>query len=60
MVVFTVPELTVLMFPVLAVKVVNIAVIAFKIFVPKFPVTVKLLAVVLAIVDDPLTFRLMK
>jgi hypothetical protein len=56
----TIPEFVVAMFPVVAVKVVNTAVIAFKMFVAKLPVTVKLEAVVLAIVDDPLTFKLVK
>jgi hypothetical protein len=57
---FIVPPLIVLIFPVVAVKVVNTDEIAFKTLVAKLPVTVKLLAVVLAIVDEPDTFRFVK
>ena len=51
--VFTVPELTVLMLPVEAVRVVNTAVIALSTLVAKLPVTVRLLAVVLPSVEEP-------
>lgn len=60
MVAFIVPPFTVPIFPVDAVKVPNTAVIAFNILVPKLPITVRLDAVVDAIVEDPLTFRLVK
>lgn len=45
---------------VVAFIVVKNPVIAFKMLVPKFPVTVRLDAVVEAIVDEPLTFKLVK
>jgi hypothetical protein len=48
------------MLPVVPFMVAIVAVIAFKIFVAKLPVTVKLLAVVDPIVDEPDTFRLVK
>jgi hypothetical protein len=46
------------MLPTVAVNVLTTAVTAFRMLVPKFPVTVRLLAVVLPIVEDPDTVRL--
>jgi hypothetical protein len=53
-----VPELSVAILPTVAVNVLTTAVTAFRMLVPKFPVTVRLLAVVLPIVEDPDTVRL--
>jgi hypothetical protein len=53
-----VPELSVPIFPVVPVRVPIIAVAALKIFVARLPVTVTLLAVVEASVDEPDTVRL--
>ena len=55
---FPVPEFRVAILPVEAVRVVNTAVIAFRMLVARLPVTVKLLAVVEASVEEPLTVRL--
>lgn len=57
---FTVPEFTVAMLPVEAVNELNTAVTAFNTFAARFPVTVRLLAVVEANVDDPETVKLVK
>ena len=60
LVVLIVPEFVVAKFAVVAVSVVKTAVTAFNIFVARFPVTVRLVAVVEARVEDPLTVRLVK